>query len=105
MPGRGCNPETGFSMRVLFLIVFCSTLFGCGALPRIVTENVKVAVPTPCNPDLGPRPDLMTKEQIREAIDETPTLDDRVKIVTEQLLHYIGWLPVVEAALSGCKGH
>lgn len=92
-------------MTRIVILALCFALASCAARePQIVTKEVKVAVPTPCNPDLGSRPALMTKEQIKHDLDESPTLDDRVKTVTEQLLLYIGWVPVLEAALNGCKG-
>ena len=88
------------------LLVFVAVwLFGCAAPePKIVTETVKVAVPTPCDPKLAPRPDLMTRDQIKAALAAAPSFDDRVKILTTQVLLYVGWVPEVVAALNGCKG-
>ena len=87
------------------IICLCFALAACATPePRVVTKEVKVAVPTPCKPDLGPRPALMTKDQIKTALAAAPTLDDKTKIITEQLLLYIGWTPVVEAGLKGCEG-
>lgn len=92
-------------LTVALLIIFCGVLFGCATPePKIVTQTVKVAVPTPCTPNLGMRPALMTKDQIKAALDAAPGLDDRVKILTTQVLLYVGWVPVLEAGLNGCKG-
>lgn len=70
--------------------------------PVIITKEVKVAVTVPCKPTLPARPNLMTKEQIKGALAVAPSLDDKVKIMTEQLLLYVGWMPIVEGALTGC---
>lgn len=87
-------------------LVLCLCLAACGTPPEpvVVTKEVKVAVPTPCKPTIGQRPALLTKDQIKAALAAAPLFDDKMKIVTEQLLLYIGWAPVVEAALKGCEG-
>jgi hypothetical protein len=87
------------SAVALFLLYGCST-----PEPKIVTQIVKEAVPTPCNPKLDPRPALMTKDQIRTSLAAAPNIDDRVKILTTQVLLYLGWVPELEAGLNGCKG-
>lgn len=81
-------------------------LAGCGTPPEPVIKTVTVekAVPIACSPTLPPRPRLLTKDQVKVAIQGAATLDDRVKIISEQLLLYLGWAPVVEAALAGCAG-
>lgn len=95
------NASMALALMVLFTL--CIVLMSCSTPePRIVTQVVKVAVPVACKPELGARPDLMTKDQVKAAVTSAPTLDDKVKIVTEQLLLYIGWTPVVEAGLKGC---
>ena len=92
-------------MKYIRALCLCFAVSACAAPdPRIVTKEVKVAVPTPCKPDIGPRPALLTKDQIKDALAKAPTLDDKTKIITEQLLLYIGWTPRVEAGLSGCTG-
>jgi hypothetical protein len=92
-------------MKPLSAVILCFTLVGCATPePRIVTKEVKVAVPTPCKPTLGQRPALMTKDQVKVALASAPTFDDKTKIITEQLLLYIGWTPIVEAGLKGCAG-
>lgn len=107
MPGRRCNPISGVPVkRALTAIILAIFLGGCPTPqtpePEIKVDIAKVAVTLPCKPTLPARPKLMTKEQIKGALVVAPTLDDKVKIVTEQLLSYIGWTPVVEGALEGC---
>ena len=93
-------------LACMVLIVICMLVSGCAVKsePQIVTKEVKVAVATPCKPTLPPRPALKTKDQISAAVSSTQNLDDKIKIITEQLLLYIGWTPVVEAGLNGCEG-
>lgn len=80
-------------------------LFACATpTPVVVTKTVNVAVPTPCKPDLGVRPPLMTSDQIKAAVAATPVFDDKIKILTDQLLLHMGWVPVLEKALTGCEG-
>ena len=92
--------------RALTAIILAAFLGGCPGPqtpePEIKVDVAKVAVTVPCKPTLPARPTLMTKEQIKGALAITPTLDDKVKIVTEQLLLYMGWTPIVEGALEGC---
>ncbi len=92
-------------MRKIILAALCLPLAAC-ATPetKIDTVPVDVAVPVPCKPDLGARPALLTKEQIKAALDAAPVHDDKVKIITEQLLLYLGWTAKVEAGLKGCEG-
>lgn len=71
--------------------------------PQIITKEVHIAVPTPCDPTLPARPALMDKDQVKAALATAPAFDDRVKILSSQLLLYMGWTPIVEAALNGCK--
>ena len=92
-------------MRKIILAALCLPLMSCApSEPKIVTQIVEVAVPVPCKPDLGGRPALLTKEQIKAALEVAPVHDDKVKIITEQLLLYLGWTPKVEAGLKGCEG-
>lgn len=92
-------------MRALLIAFLCMLLAACQTPePSIVTQTVEVAVPVPCKPNLGQRPALMAKEQIKAALATTPTFDDRMKIIAEQLAMYVGWTPVVEAGLKGCEG-
>ena len=91
-------------MKKLLPLSVCALLAACTTPePQIITKEVKIAVPTPCSPDTGPRPALMTKDQVKTALAASPAFDDRVKILSNQLLLYMGWTPIVEAALSGCK--
>jgi hypothetical protein len=88
-----------------FALAFLLMLASCGTPPEpvIQTKIVEKAVPVPCKkPDLGPRPLLQGKDEIAKALAAAPTFDDRLKIVTEQLLLYVGWTPKVEAGLDGC---
>jgi hypothetical protein len=91
-------------MRIA-IIATCLLLASCASRdvqPQIVTKTAYVAVATPCSPKLPSRPKLMTKDDLAAATAAAINFDDKVKIVTEQLLAYIGWTPVVEAALTGC---
>lgn len=88
-----------------FAAALCLILAGCNTPePIVITKVVKEAVPTPCTPDLGQRPALMTRDQVGAAIAMAPALDDQIKIVADQLLLYMGWIPAVEAGLKGCAG-
>lgn len=72
--------------------------------PQIVIKTADIAVSKPCKPTLGPRPALKTKNEIRDALIAAPNIDDKIHILTEQLLLYVGWVPVLEAGLDGCGG-
>lgn len=92
-------------MRAAILIALLVGLSGCTTPDaKIVTQKVEVAVPVPCKPDLGKRPVLLTKDQVKVALAGAANLDDKLKIISEQLLLYIGWVPVIEAGLAGCAG-
>jgi len=92
-------------MRTIIVAALILLLTACGTTrERIVIQEVKVSVPVPCDPTLPQRPALMTKEKVRAAMAAALNLDDRIKIVTEQLLLHIGWVPVIEGGLRGCKG-
>lgn len=88
-------------------IILCLLLAGCATTPPasiIQTQEVDKAIPVSCAPTNMPvRPDLMTKDQVKAALAAATDFDDRVKIVSEQLLAYMGWTPAVEAALKGCE--
>lgn len=90
----------------LALVFTLPMLQGCGHVrdAKVETQIVEKAVPVPCNPPLPPRPALMTKAEIKAALAAAPTLDDRAKIITTQLLLYLGWTPTIEGALQGCRG-
>lgn len=88
------------ALAIVFLLVGCATK----PEPEIQTKEVKVLVPVPCKPDLGTRPKLMTRAELWTALSAAPDTDERAKIVTSQLLAYMGWLPVVETGLKGCEG-
>lgn len=95
-------------MRLWLLLALLFTLpmlASCGHTPdaKVDTQTVDKAVPVPCDPPLPPRPALMTKDQIKAALAAAPTLDDRAKIITSQLLLYLGWTPTIEGALQGCR--
>lgn len=88
-----------------FLFIASIVLVGCTTPqdPVIKTVTVEKAVPVKCTVTLGDRPDLQTRDVLAKALAAAPSFDDRMKIVTEQLLLYMGWTPKVEAALSGCS--
>lgn len=101
---------------IRFLMVACALmlatlllvgLYGCATPPepKIVTQIVKEAVPTPCSPKMAPRPALMDKPGLKAALAATTNFDDKIKILTSQVLLYMGWLPQVEAGLKGCEGN
>ena len=92
-------------MKRAIAIITLIMLAGCAAPPepQIITKTVNVAVPTPCHPDLGPRPELMTKDQLKSAVAAAASFGDRIKVLTSQVLLYIGWVPVVEAGIKGCE--
>lgn len=93
-------------MRIVFLAAIF-LLTGCASAPpapEIQTKDVHVGVAQPCKVDTkDQRPSLMTLPQVRAALAAAPSVDDKAKIVTTQLLAYMGWLPVVEAAMQGCQ--
>lgn len=92
-------------MKQIFVLAILFALASCAhPEPVIVTKEVNVAVPVHCTPQVGTRPMLQDKDTIAKALAAAPTFDDRLKIVTEQLLLYAGWTPKVEAALAGCAG-
>lgn len=91
--------------RTLILAAAFLLLSGCATpAPEIQTRDVKVAVAQPCKTDQrDQRPELLTLTQLRDKLAQAPGVDDKAKIVTTQLLAYMGWLPVVEAAMQGCQ--
>lgn len=95
------------TVSIMLLALAAISLAGCGTKQdqQIVTRDVNIEVPVPCDPGIDPkkRPELMTKDQVYAAIAGAVTFDDKLKIVTKQLLNYISWLPVVETGLSGCE--
>ncbi len=102
---RAGNTLVVIAVVCMLAVALSVILLGCTTPePRIITKEVKVAVPVPCKPNLGPRPGLLTKDQIRDALEKAQSLDEKVRILTTQALLYIGWVPVVESALAGCGG-
>lgn len=72
--------------------------------PVVVTKEVKVAVPVPCKiDDHKQRPKLLTLAELQDALAKAPNVDSKALLISSQLLLYMGWLPVVEGALEGCK--
>ncbi len=94
-------------IRILLLAATIIFLAGCSphekAAPEILTRDVNIAVSQPCKVDTkNQRPNLMTWEQVRAAIDASPNVDAKAKVITSQLIAYMSWLPVVEDAMKGC---
>lgn len=90
-------------------IALCALLLtGCASdrEAKIETQQVNVAVPVPCHTDTkNQRPDLMDLPRLQAALAAAPNVDTKAKIVMGQLLAYMGWLPVTEAAIAGCDEH
>lgn len=87
-------------LAIVFLVTACAHK----EIATVVTKDVNIAVPVPCTVDIkNQRPDLMTRERLWEQLSLVPNSDARAKIVTSQLLGYMGWLPVVEGAMQGCE--
>lgn len=94
-------------MALALLAVFVAVaVHGCAPAPApepvVTIQKADIAVAQGCNPVLPPRPDLMTKQQVLAAIAGAVTFDDKMKIVTRELVAYIGWVPVIEGGLKGC---
>lgn len=88
----------------ILAVVFLTTACAHKDKPAIVTKDVNIAIPVPCTVDTkNQRPDLMTRQKLWETLSLVPNVDSRAKIVTSQLLAYMGWLPVVEGAMQGCE--
>jgi len=87
-------------LAVVFLVTSCAHK----SEPVIVTKDVDIAIPVPCAVDTkNQRPDLMTRQRLWDTLSLVPNTDAKTKIVTSQLLAYMGWLPVVEGAMQGCR--
>lgn len=88
-------------LAMVILLASCATR----GPDRVVTKDVNIAVAQPCTVDTKKkRPALLaTREELWAALSAAPNVDTRAKIVTNQLLAYMGWLPVTEAAMAGCK--
>lgn len=94
-------------MRHCLAIVLTMSLAGCakdqlGHEPEVRTVEAAKAVAVPCDPKLPPRPELLTKDQLRARLDTIPAFDDRLKAVMDQLLLHMGWVMVQDAAIDGC---
>jgi hypothetical protein len=90
----------------VLVLAFVFSVAGCATkeIPTIVTKEVKIAVPVPCTIDLKEkRPALLTLPELQEQLAVAPNVDSKAKLITTQLLFYIGWLPVIEGAIQGCK--
>ncbi len=88
-------------LGVLFTVAACASK---DVAPILVTKEVKIPVPVPCKVDIkGQRPALLTLSEMQEKIAAAPNVDTKAQLVTTQLLAYMGWLPVVEAAVKGCE--
>jgi len=88
----------------ILAVVFLTTSCAHKSEPVIVPKEIDIAIPVPCAVDTkNQRPDLMTRERLWDTLSLVPNVDSRAKIVTSQLLAYMGWLPVVEGAMQGCR--
>lgn len=63
---------------------------------------VKVAVPVACAPRIKRPPDLMSYDQMRDAIAHTSNTTEKVRMVTDQLLLWQGYGPELEAVAKAC---
>lgn len=94
-------------MKTVTIVALCCALAGCagdklGHEPEVKTSVVEKAVPVPCRPQMPLRPELFSREQLRDRLAAIPTFDDRMKLVADQLLLYMGWVPVLDTALASC---
>lgn len=88
------------------IILIAVLLAGCAPdrERQIETQKVEVAVAVPCHTDdRKERPDLMDLPRLQAALAAAPNVDTKAKIVMGQLLAYMGWTPVTEAAIAGCQ--
>lgn len=86
---------------LVFAALMCGT-YGCAhvtPVPRVEYRDVKVAVPTPCKPNLGPTPDYPdTDAKLKAATDD---YDYVSRLVAGRLMRIARGL-AQEAALAAC---
>lgn len=92
--------------RSLAALAVCVALAGCATpTTRIVTKTVNVAVPVSCNPTIAPPPaHIMSRQELSNAINNAPNVTEEARIVSEQLLLWLGYGPELEAAVKKCRG-
>ncbi|MGC8534867.1 MAG: hypothetical protein ACP5QR_04965 [Rhizomicrobium sp.] len=92
--------------RYLPALAVCLALTGCATpTTRIVTKTVDVAVPVRCAPTIAPPPaHIMTMAELQRAINTASTVTEQARIVSEQLLLWLGYGPELEAAVQECAG-
>jgi len=92
-------------IRLLACALLALLLIGCATPPtppvRVVTQEVKVAVPVPCAPRLGPEPDYPDTEA---ALLAAPNIFERVKLLVAGRLLRIQRDAEKTAALNECRG-
>ena len=92
-------------IRYLAALTVCLALAGCATpTARIVTKTVDVAVPVRCAPVIAPPPaHIMSRDELTKAIDMAPNVTEEARIVSEQLLLWLGYGPELDAAVKECS--
>lgn len=93
-------------MKYLAPLALSLALAACQtAEPRIVTRDVNIAVPIRCAPHIAPPPaHIMTPAELAAALARAPNVTERARIVSDQLLLWLGYDPQLEAGLQACAG-
>jgi hypothetical protein len=87
--------------RLVSAVLMSLAMSACATTPepRIVTQEVKVPVPVPCKPNLGPEPAYADTE---EALKAAPGLYERVQLLLAGRLQRIARDREKDAALKAC---
>lgn len=93
-------------MRKIAALAFALFLAGCQTPePKIVTKDVNVAVPVNCNPKITlPASHIMTRNELSAALAKAPNVTEKARIVSDQLLLWMGYGPQLEAGIKACAG-
>ena len=72
--------------------------------PKIETQKVDVAVPVRCSVTVPKpaEPVARSKDDLWKMLQAAPNVTERARIVSDQLLIWLGYGPKLEAALQGC---
>jgi len=96
--------------QVSLTIVAAVLLAGCvttppPAPPKIEIQKVDVAVPIRCSVavEKPAEPVARSKEELWQILQAAPNVTERSRIVSDQLLIWLGYGPKLETALQGCK--